>query len=106
MLDTAAHGRAEKGYTMERLTYRDEDGRAHLTLYGKQMYCSTQATADCFCAIEERLEPKPPIVKANAYGWKFFYCPSCGREFYTNRAQSVVNKANYCDQCGQAVKWE
>lgn len=40
---------------MERLTERDKDGRAQLTNYGKQMYCSTQATADCFAELEERL---------------------------------------------------
>ena len=40
---------------MERLTYRDEFGRAHLTLYGKRIYCSMQATADCFCKLEEDL---------------------------------------------------
>ena len=39
---------------MERLTYRDAEGRALLTSYGKQMYCSTQATADCICELEER----------------------------------------------------
>lgn len=41
---------------MERLTYRDETGRALMTLYGKQMYCSTQAMADCVCKMEEALE--------------------------------------------------
>lgn len=40
---------------MDRLTYRDADGRAKLTLFGKQMYCSTQATADCFAKLEESL---------------------------------------------------
>lgn len=45
-------------------------------------------------------EPKPPIVKENSYGWKFYYCPSCGKEFYQN------NKFSFCEKCGQAVKWE
>lgn len=40
---------------MDRLTYREEDGRVRLTKYGMQMYCSTQATADCFAKLEERL---------------------------------------------------
>lgn len=40
---------------MERLTQRDEAGRAMLTKFGMQMYCSTQATADCFAKLEERL---------------------------------------------------
>lgn len=40
---------------MERLTQRDEAGRAMLTKFGMQMYCTTQATADCFAKLEERL---------------------------------------------------
>jgi hypothetical protein len=40
---------------MDRLTYRDDDGRAVLTRYGMQMYCSTQATADCFADLEEKV---------------------------------------------------
>ena len=49
---------------MERMTYRDETGRARLTLFGKQMYCSTQATADCICKLEEALEnvPVPKVM--------------------------------------------
>lgn len=45
-------------------------------------------------------EPKSPIIKENSYGWKFYYCPSCGKEFYQN------NKFSFCEKCGQAVKWE
>lgn len=41
---------------MERMTYRDEAGRANLTRFGKQMYGSTQATADYVCKLEEALE--------------------------------------------------
>ena len=47
---------------MERMTYRDETGRARLTLFGKQMYCSTQATADCICKLEEALQAQEPRV--------------------------------------------
>ena len=55
---------------MERLTYRDDNYRAHLTLYGKQMYGSTQATADCICELEEALlemqkSKKPDCEAAN-----------------------------------------
>ena len=32
----------------------------------------------------KKQEPKPPVVKENSYGWKFYYCPSCGKEFYQN----------------------
>ena len=44
-------------------------------------------------------EPKPPTIKENSYGWKFYYCPSCEKEFYQN------NKFSFCEKCGQAVKW-
>ena len=47
---------------MGRMTYRDETGRARLTLFGKQMYCSTQATADCICKLEEALQAQEPRV--------------------------------------------
>lgn len=40
---------------MDRLTYRDGTGRARLTRYGVRMYCSTQATADCFAELEESI---------------------------------------------------
>lgn len=50
-------------------------------------------------------EPKPPVIKENAYGWKFFYCPSCSREFY-DRRPGWVNETIFCDKCGQAVKWD
>ncbi len=40
---------------MKRMTKRDEDGRARLTKFGMQMYCSTQATADCLAKLEDRL---------------------------------------------------
>ena len=49
--------------------------------------------------LKER-EPKPPVVKENSYGWKFYYCPSCGKEFYQN------NKFSFCEKCGQEVKWD
>lgn len=45
---------------MDRLTYRDDTGRAVLTRYGMRMYCSTQATADCFAHLEEIVERTMP----------------------------------------------
>lgn len=48
----------------------------------------------------ESQEPLPPVIHENSYGWKFYYCPNCKKEFYQNRKQ------NYCDKCGQPVKWE
>ena len=40
----------------------------------------------------KKQEPKPPVIKENAYGWKFHYCPCCRREF--------VRPVDYCDKCG------
>lgn len=57
-------------------------------------------TAVCAMKSLKAQEPKPPIIKENSYGWKFYYCPSCGKEFYQN------NKFSFCEKCGQAVKWE
>lgn len=67
---------------MERMTYRDETGRARLTLFGKQMYCSTQATADCICKLEEALENLPvpkvmtleEVIEAAKQGEPMYIC--------------------------------
>lgn len=46
-------------------------------------------------------KPKPVKFSENAYGYKTYYCPKCGRWF-----EFQFNKSKYCDQCGQAVKWK
>lgn len=56
--------------------------------------------------LEKAQEPKPPIITENAYGWKFYHCPKCGREFYGDRLHGRMNKTAFCDKCGQAVKWD
>lgn len=61
--------------------------------------CKDELMYDALALLQLQ-EPKPPIIKENSYGWKFYYCPSCGKEFYQN------NKFNFCEKCGQAVKWE
>ena len=43
------------------------------------------------------MKPIPAIIHVNSYDRKFYYCPSCKREFY--------QKTKFCDQCGQAIKW-
>ena len=63
---------------MNRLTYREADGRARLTDYGKAVYCSTQATADILADYEERLEgtsgePKNPCYDAVFAGMEALY---------------------------------
>lgn len=49
-------------YMAKPTTYRDKYGRPKLSLYGKQIYCSTQATADILNFYEEKLME---------YGYKF-----------------------------------
>ncbi len=59
-----------------------------------------QSLIDDVVELLKKQEPKEPIVTENHYGWKFYHCPRCGKEFFGN------NKAKYCDKCGQAVEWE
>jgi hypothetical protein len=42
-------------------------------------------------------EPVKPIRKVIGYGWRYF-CGKCGN--------SIVAGQNFCEKCGQAVKWE
>lgn len=61
---------------------------------------ATDDTLNKAIALLKAQEAKPPVINENSYGWKFYYCPSCGKEFYQN------NKFSFCEKCGQAVKWE
>lgn len=63
---------------MERMTYRDETGRARLTLFGKQVYGSTQTTADCICKLEEALEMATDSQKARSRQYPI--CERCGKQ--------------------------
>lgn len=73
--------------------------------YNKLEDCEGTLHYDALTLLKEQ-EPKPPIITENAYGWKFYHCPSCGREFYTDRLHGRVNAMKFCDECGQAVKWD
>lgn len=55
---------------------------------------------------ENRLIPRSPEIKTNDYGWKFYYCPNCGREFYGNREYGFFDRSKFCPDCGQEMKWE
>lgn len=67
--------------------------------------CTRLLAADALALLKAQ-EPKPPIITENAYGWKFYHCPSCGREFYGDRLHCRMNKTAFCDKCGQAVRWD
>ena len=79
-------------------------GRANRT--GEMFVYVGRKTATDALALLKAQEPKPPIITENAYGWKFYHCPSCGREFYADRLHGRMNKTKFCDNCGQAVKWD
>lgn len=61
--------------------------------------CFNALHADALALLKEQ-EAKPPIINENSYGWKFYYCPSCKKEFYQN------HKFRFCEKCGQEVKWD
>ena len=46
-------------------------------------------------------EPKPVKITRNAYDYKFYHCPNCDHDFY-----DFYQKPNFCEKCGQAVKWD
>ena len=54
--------------------------------------------SDALALLKEQ-DAKPPRVRENAYGRKFYYCPKC------NRAFDFFNQESYCHDCGQEVKW-
>jgi len=51
-------------------------------------------------AMLKEQEPKPVELHTNAYGTKFYFCPKCKRELFHTR------NLNFCERCGQEVKWE
>ena len=48
----------------------------------------------------ELLEVKDVEIKTNAYSWKFYYCPTCGKDFY-----GFDKRVRFCNQCGQGIRW-
>lgn len=79
-------------YYPDELIYEDDDDM-------EGIICEEKLAADALALLKER-EAKPPIINENSYGWKFYYCPSCKKEFYQN------HKFRFCEKCGQEVKWD
>lgn len=48
----------------------------------------------------ELLEVKDVEIKTNAYQWKFYHCPTCGKDFY-----GFDKRVRFCNQCGQGIRW-
>ena len=63
--------------------------------------CTTYLMQDALDLLKEQ-EAKPVKVTKNAYNYEFYHCPNCGRGFEL----TYYKRPAYCDQCGQAVKWE
>jgi hypothetical protein len=58
--------------------------------------CDTETLEDAIALLKAH-EPVKPIRKVIGYGWRYF-CGKCGN--------SIVAGQNFCEKCGQAVKWE
>lgn len=67
----------------------------------EEHFWELQSAANGAVELLKKREPKPVIVKTNAYDHRNYYCPKCGVWF-----EYAYRKPNYCDRCGQAVKWE
>ena len=61
--------------------------------------CMEELMKDALELLKEQ-EPKPVELHTNAYGTRFYFCPKCKRELFHTR------NLNFCEKCGQAVKWE
>ena len=68
---------------------------------GKVAWAGYANTADDAIALLKKQEAKPVNVSENAYGYKNYYCPNCGKWF---DYKDVERK--YCHRCGQEVKWD
>ena len=62
--------------------------------------CNDTLCLDAIALLKER-EPKPVKITRNAYDHKFYHCPNCDHDFY-----DFYKKPNFCEKCGQEVKWE
>ena len=61
--------------------------------------CMEELMKDALELLKEQ-EQKPVELHTNAYGTRFYFCPKCKRELFHTR------NLNFCEKCGQAVKWE
>ena len=62
--------------------------------FGEYGQCRESLMADAYDLLKEQ-EPKLVRIDEDSV-----HCPSCGNELFTFPRQK------FCDECGQAVKWE
>ena len=63
--------------------------------------CVHRVSADALELLKLQ-EPKPVKIIKNAYNHEFYYCPNCDRGF----VDTYYKRPLFCDECGQAVKWD
>lgn len=63
------------------------------------IFMTVDEAEDIVTLLKEQ-EPKLVELHTNAYGTRFYFCPKCKRELFHTR------DLNFCEKCGQAVKWE
>lgn len=83
----------EKGLDDKRLTFRDKDGKPHLSFYGLQVFHSEEETAKLFCEFEEKVE----LIDSTTYSDGNYHCRYCN--------DSVMVGDNYCRNCGHPLFW-
>lgn len=88
-------------YDIERCICHVPDACKDCSKYGgdNAIRCMEELLTDALSLLKAQ-EPKPVELHTNAYGTKFYFCPKCKRELFHTR------NLNFCERCGQAVKWE
>ena len=71
--------------------YSNADG------YGRGSRCQKECVKDAIALLKEH-EPKEPLIENFGNISKIYGCPTCRKVIYRGQC--------FCDECGQAVKWE
>lgn len=100
---------------LTRMTTFCSGGRGNATIKGKKLperdeeirRLNFTALDMAISAIEKQIPKRPErkeMCSPNAFnGWYRWFCPDCGNPLgVVNRP----NKFNYCEKCGQALRWD
>ena len=60
--------------------------------------CTAKLATDALALLKEQEAVEPEVEVLNEID-RLYRCPRCHKHFF-------YEKQKYCDQCGQAVKWE
>ncbi len=61
-------------------------------------FCVVDVATDALALLKEQEEVAPEVEVLNEID-RLYRCPRCYKSFF-------YEKQKYCDQCGQAVKWD